>query len=311
MNINEIVIRLEKLGIEHDVCLQSCIEDNVDFVPASLKKMIPNGMYFIQNVTRTAFTEPTQSVILVNEFFESRCHLIQTSNPQLTHYKLVQAYHKPNPPGIHPTAIISQKAILGSNVSIGPYCIVGECVLEENVCLKNHVVIEDNVIIRKNTFIDSHSVIGASGLAWIWDTDGSRVIQPQLGGVIIEEDCVLATDITVVRGSLSEDTTIGKGTVIAHGTKIGHGAQIGSDVHMANSVSLAGNAIIGNSSFLGSGSIISSNITIPDHTIVGSGAMVNRNYEREYLTLGGLPAVIIRENNFESKPNGAPQPFKK
>jgi len=173
------------------------------------------------------------------------------------------------------------------------------------------VVIEDNVILKKNSFIDSNSVIGAAGLAWIWDSNGNRIIQPQLGGVIIGEDCILATDVTIVRGSLSENTNIGTGTVIAHGTKIGHGSIINDHVHIANNVSIAGNANVGERCFLGSACVISSNITIADNCIVGAGAVVAKNVTENYVTLAGVPAKIIKRSNYEDKPKGAPKPFKK
>ncbi|HNF72393.1 MAG TPA: DapH/DapD/GlmU-related protein, partial [Chitinophagaceae bacterium] len=201
-------------------------------------------------------------------------------------------------------------AEIHSSVSIGPYCVLGRCTLSEGVELKSHVVIEDRVHIGARTRIDAHSAIGVPGMAWIWSQEGERIMQPQLGGVVIEEDCLLASDISVVCGSLSENTRIGKGTVIAHGSKIGHGAQIEEYVHMANNVSLAGNAVIGHHSFLGSASVISSNITLPAHSIVGAGAVVNKNFTESYLTLAGVPAQIIRKNNYEEKPRGVPKPFK-
>ncbi|HMT27869.1 MAG TPA: DapH/DapD/GlmU-related protein, partial [Bacteroidia bacterium] len=152
--------------------------------------------------------------------------------------------------------------------------------------------------------------IGARGMAWIWDEDGERVMQPQTGGVIIEEDCILGTGIAIVRGSLSENTIIGKGTVMAHGTKIGHGCVVGQHVHFANNVSLAGNAILGDRVFLGSGCVVSSNVKIGEGCIVGAGAVVHKSIEENYCTVAGVPATIIKRNNFESKPKGAPRPFR-
>jgi len=310
MRIDEIINRLTTLRIDHEVILNDRLDTDIDFVPASLKRLIRNGLYFIQSLENFHAELPADSVIITNEMAAGTSHIIRVNNPQLTHYKLLQTYNSMATKGIHPTAIISDDALLGNNVSIGPFCVIGKCKIGDDVCLKNHVVIEDNVTIGAGTFIDSNSVIGAGGLAWIWDDDGSRIMQPQLGGVIIEKDCLLATDVTVVRGSLSENTWIGEGTVIAHGTKIGHGSQIGANVHMANNVSLAGNAVIGASSFLGSACVISSNISLPPNTIVGASAMVNKNFEDEFLTLAGVPAIVIRKNNFNDKPKGVPKPFK-
>lgn len=311
MVLSNILEILKNNNIEFVLISNHSISNDLSFRPASLKNIIDNGIYFIQ-IEKTNFnTDIKDSIIITNQILKSGNHEIIVDNPQLVHYKLTQCFVGVKAVGIHPTAIISEKAIIGKDVSIGPFSVIGNCVIGDRVCIKNHVVIEDNVTINNDCFIDSNSVIGAGGLAWIWDADGTRIMQPQLGGVVIEENCLIATDVTIVRGSLSENTRIGSCTVIAHGTKIGHGSQIGTNIHMANNVSLAGNAIIGDFSFLGSGSVVSSNIKIPHHTIVGAGALVNKNFEEEYITIAGVPACIIKRENFKDKPNGAPKPFKK
>ena len=46
---------------------------------------------------------------------------------------------------IHPTALVSEKAVLGQNVTIGAYCVIGDKVtLGDNVTLHSHVVIDGN-----------------------------------------------------------------------------------------------------------------------------------------------------------------------
>lgn len=285
--------------------------DSIEVTPASIKHIVSNGLYYMVGNTLGNDFEIKNSVIITDSAFESNNTLIILDNPQLVHYRICNLFIKSKTPDIHPTAIIDPEAVIGNSVSIGPYCVIEKCIIEDHVTLESHVVIKENTHLKKHVFIDSHSCIGASGLAWIWDENGERVRQPQLGGVIVEEHCHLATDITVVRGSLSESTTIGKSTVIAHGTKIGHGAMIGEYVHMANNVSLAGNAKIGDRSFLGSAAIISSNIRVPQNTIVGAGAMVNKNFVDSYCTLAGIPAKIIKTENYKEKPKGAPKPFSK
>lgn len=281
----------------------------ISFKPASLRNIISNGIYYV--VSGEFNIGFDKSVILANSSFETdNSAIIVVDNPQLVHYKLCHMFVNKPPLTLHETAIIHKDAQLSKNITIGPYSVIGNCVIEDGCVLGSHVEIKDNVVIKKNTQIDSSSVIGAEGMAWIWDEKGNRVMQPQLGGVIIEENCKLGTDITVVRGSLSENTVIGAGTVIAHGTKIGHGSQIMENVHMANNVSIAGNAIIGSRSFLGSGCVVSSNISIPEKTIIGAGAVVTKNFKEQYLTLGGVPASILRRENYNTKPKGAPKPFK-
>ena len=50
----------------------------------------------------------------------------------------------------HHTSIISEKAVLGSNVTIGPYCIINENVkIGNNVNLKAHIYIDGNTTIGR------------------------------------------------------------------------------------------------------------------------------------------------------------------
>ena len=278
---------------------------------ASIKNTIEGGIYFFEDVSIVKKFNIKNSIIFCSEPFETENNLIIVENPQLSHYKVNAAINTVKLVGISASSKIDDEAKIGNDVFIGENCVIGKCIIKDNVVIKHNVVVEDNVIINKNAFIDSNSVIGAAGLAWIWDANGNRIIQSQLGGVIIGEDCILATDVTIVRGSLSENTTIGKGTVIAHGTKIGHGAIIKDHVHMANNVSLAGNAVIGERTFLGSACVVSSNIKVADNCIIGAGAVVNKTVEESFVTLAGVPAKVIKRANYEDKPNGVPKPFKK
>jgi UDP-3-O-[3-hydroxymyristoyl] glucosamine N-acyltransferase len=287
--------------------------ETIVFKPASIHNKILHGIYFFTGDQNLDLTGISQSIVFASHEPESESGniIIIVSNPQLTHYKLAQIGEIKPQPGIHPTAIIDHEAVISPLAHIGPYCVIGKCTIEDNAVLMNTITVNDNCIIRKNTVIESHTVIGARGMAWIWDDQGERVMQAQSGGVIIEEECMLGTGITIVRGSLSENTIIGKGTVMAHGTRIGHGCLIGNHTHFANNVSLAGNVRTGERVFLGSGSVLSSNVFIGEGCIVGAGAVVHKSMPEPYCTIAGVPAIIIKRNNFESKPKGAPKPYQK
>lgn len=311
MHIKDIIKFLNTKSIPFQWVEASNKDADFSYRPASLKKAIPHGIYFLQDPPEGFETHLKDAVLLCPRPMGSGNHELIVSNPQLVHYLLMSMFVEKPTAQIHPTAVISEQAVIGKNVSIGPYAVIGKCIIGDDCILQKHVVIEDGVTIGNDCFIDSSTVIGAAGLAWIWDESGNRIMQPQMGGVVIEDHCMLGTDITIVRGSVSEDTIIGAGTIISHGSKIGHGCYIGKQVHFANNVSLAGNVRIGDNAFLGSACVISSNISVPEHSIVGAAALVNKNFEETYVTLAGVPAVIIKRNNFESKPKGAPQPFKK
>ena len=62
---------------------------------------------------------------------------------------------------IHATAIINPNATMGKDISIGPYCIVGQDVhLGDGVRLHSHVVIDGRTTIGTETEIYPFSSIG-------------------------------------------------------------------------------------------------------------------------------------------------------
>jgi len=304
---------LEQEHITYNVIRNVTKNADGTFTLCSTRNPKEKGLFYITGDPDKEINTIFNSIILVSRepLVTSENTIIIVEDPQLTHYKLALSRTVKPEPFIHPSAIIDPEAVISLSAHIGPYCIIGKCIIGDNVALLGTITVNDGTEIRKNTVIESHTVIGARGMAWIWDENGNRVMQPQHGGVLIEEDCIIGTGIAIVRGSLSENTIIGKGTVMAHGTKIGHGCKSGQFTHFANNVSLAGNANIGDRVFLGSGCVISSNVSIGEGCIVGAGAVVHKSIPDTYCTIAGVPAVIIKRNNFESKPKGAPKPFLK
>ena len=62
---------------------------------------------------------------------------------------------------IHKTALISNKAIIGNNVSIGPYCIIeDDVIIGDNTKIDAHSIIKQYSTIGQNSHIFSHCVIG-------------------------------------------------------------------------------------------------------------------------------------------------------
>lgn len=312
--LNDLLKQLETMGIPYSVVPASNDHQQArQYRFASTKNKIEGGIYFLAGEYITQGESIRESIILcekTDSVVPSNTYIL-VENPQLAHYKLASISNGPVLKGIHPTAIVDPRARVHESAYIGPFCIIGDCEIGAKVALLSAVTVNDNTVIMQNVIIEGNSVIGARGMAWIWDENGNRIMQPQLGGVVIEEDCIIGTDITIVRGSMTENTIIGKGTVIAHGSKIGHGCRVGAAVHFANNVSLAGNVVLHSRVFLGSGCVISSNVEIADGCIVGAGSVVNKSVTEKYVTIVGVPGKVIKNNNFENKPRGAPQPFKK
>lgn len=218
---------------------------------------------------------------------------ITLDNPQFAFYSLMDAAVRRDPEaGIHPTAIVDGGASVSTSASIGPYCIIESGVTIGGGCrLDSHVVVKRGSRLGERVVIEPHSTIGATGVAWAWNGEGTRrVMQPQTGGVEVGDDVFIGSDVSIVRGSVNEDTLIGEFTAIAHGSKIGHGSRLGAHCHLANNVSLAGNVDIGKRVFFGSGATVRPRTCIADGVVVGAGAVVVKDIATAGVVVGGVPA---------------------
>lgn len=267
----------------------------------SLLHKEPLGLYYYTGTDPSIFQELSHSVVICREAsvqnLRTNSAMIVELDPQEAFYRLCASlFHSALPPGIHPTAIIDPEAVIGVDVHIGPYTVVGRSTIGMGSIIHGHVVVMDGCRIGERVTIESHSCIGATGAVWMWSEQGERLILPQLGGVEIGNDVFLSAGVAIVRGLLNEDTRIGARTMIAPGSKIGHSVTIEPDCHLANNVSLAGSAYIGTGSFLGSGSSVRSHARLAPDTVVGSGAAVVKNVEQPGTTVAGVPAKELQAN---------------
>lgn len=273
---------------------------------ASLKNIEINSLYFFSGEVLPENVK--QSIIFVSDKIkESHLDntLIVVLNPQLEFYKLMSHYYPKKNYGISKTAILSLQSEISDFVEIGDFCKIGNAQIGKNSQLGNNVIVHDNVSIGCNVIISDNTVIGAQGVAWIWDTlTGERIIQPQIGGVDIQDRVFIGSNVTVVRGSVNENTMIGRDSLVSHGTQIGHGVQISHSTHIANNCTLAGNVVIGYESFIGAGVTISSQLKVAPKTTIGAGSTISKNIEIEGATYISMPARAIPR---QDKLNGVPK----
>ncbi|WP_324721938.1 hypothetical protein [Salinimicrobium sp. HB62] len=265
-----------------------------------------NGFYFV--IGNNLNSKIKKSLILSSTNFEiskDNAMLVINENPQVVYYMITDYYFGEKSTGeVCKTAVIHKNAIIGKNVQIDSYAVLGNCVIGNNTIIKSHSVITDNSCIGQNVIIEPHCTVGATGTAWAMGGDGVKIKQPQLGGVIVKDNCFLGANSTIVRGSLNEKTTIGENTIIAPGARIGHGTQIGKSVHFANNVVTGGNSKINDFCFVGSSVTFRPKVEVHPFTVVGAGAVVVKNTSKENSLLIGVPAKeTTSKNNLTGVPS--------
>lgn len=198
---------------------------------------------------------------------------------------------------IHASAVISPKAQLGSDVTVGPF-----------------TVIEDNVIIGDGCQIGSSVQLGSGARL------GSRV-RVFHGAVIgtIPQDLKFAGEETTAEigdnSTVREYATINRGTTDTLTTKVGtncllmayshvaHDCKIGDNCILANSVNLAGHIEIDDNAILGGVLPVHQFVKIGTHAMIGGGFRVQQDIV-PYAMAGGYPLKIIGLNSIGLKRRG-------
>ena len=154
---------------------------------------------------------------------------------------------------IHATAIVDPKAQLGTNVKIGPYCVIGPKVkLGDDSELMSHVVIDGNTTIGPRAKIFPFASLGQQPQDLKYHGEDSRL---EIGA-----DAMIREYVTMNTG------TEGGGML----TKVGDKCVALSSVHIGH------DCIIGNGVILSSAALLAGHCRVDDHVIFGGGAAVHQ-----------------------------------
>ena len=212
--------------------------------------------------------------------------LILCASPYKAYALIAQKFH-PRPQGyseIGAGACIDPSARLGANVQISPGAIIGA---RAEIGAGSHIganaVIGENVMIGQNAWIGplvsvSHALIGdrvtlhagvrigQDGFGFAPDPAGFVKV-PQLGRVIIQDDCEIGANTTIDRGA-GPDTVIGEGSWIDNLVQVAHNVSIGRRCIIAAQTGISGSTEIGDFVMIGG------QAGITGHLKIGSGAQI-------------------------------------
>jgi len=209
---------------------------------------------------------------------ETRLPRIVAEHPYLYFARVSRLFNPlvQQPPGVHPSAVVSTKAALGKGVSIGAGCVVGDDVtIGDDSCLYPRVVIYRGCSLGKRVIVHSGAVIGADGFG-IADDAGRWVKIPQIGSVRIGDDVEIGANTTIDRGAL-DDTVIEEGVKLDNQIQIGHNTRIGAHTAIAGCVGIAGSADIGSHCTFGGAAMILGHLRIVDHVNISAGTFISRS----------------------------------
>lgn len=182
---------------------------------------------------------------------------------------------------IHPTAIVDEKAVLGSGTEVGAYSIIGpQVVLGENCWVGNHVNLTGNTDIGKNTKIYHFASIG--------EVPQDKKYQGEDTRLVIGENNTIREYCTFNPGTIQGNrvTTIGDHNWIMAYVHIGHDCILGNNTVLANGVTLAGHVKIKDWAILGGLCPVHQFCIIGEHAMVGGASGVAQDIPPYVLAAG-------------------------
>ena len=292
---------------------------------APLQTAGPNEVSFLDNRRYASALDKTLAgAVIVHPDMAARVPTatvaIVTTDPYAGWARVAALFHPAPPvsPGIHPSAIVAEDALVDPSAEVGPLsvieagaeigsgCRIGACavigsgvVVGRDCRIGSHVSLS-YALLGARVYVYPGARIGQEGFGFAAVKDGFLSI-PQLGRVILGDDVEVGANTTIDRGS-SRDTVIGAGSRLDNLVQIGHNvilgrccvivAQVGISgstvledfVRVGGQAAMAGHLRIGQGAEIGAQAGVISDMA-PGASVLGSPAQPKQDFFRQIATL--------------------------
>ena len=201
---------------------------------------------------------------------------------------------------VDPTASIGAFTSIGARsrveagATVGPGCVIGEdCVVGAGSELVARVTLVTRVRLGRRVRIHPGAVLGADGFGLAMDrpegADPHWIKVPQLGGVVLGDDCEVGANTCIDRGAI-EDTTLGNDVRLDNLIQVAHNVVVGDHTAMAGCTAVAGSTRIGRYCMIGGAVGIAGHLEICDRVVVTAMSLVSGSIRKpgEYSSGTGL-----------------------
>jgi len=197
--------------------------------------------------------------------------------------------------------IISSKAQIGENVSIGPYCIIEDDVtIGDNTKINSHTIIKKYTTIGNNCSIFSHCVIG--------EIPQDKKYNQEKSNLVIGDNTIIREFCTLNRGTTATGTTkIGDNCLLMAYVHVAHDCNVKNDIILANGVQLGGHVIIDDYAIIGGLTPVHQFCKIGKHSFIGGGLRVVQDVppfiiaNGEPIKFSGINVLGLRRRTFNAQ----------
>ncbi len=295
-------------GLEGDDCLITGIN--------ALGEAGGEEVSFLSNPRYAKMVDTTKAAAIIMGDKSDSCgkRVIRVKDAYYAALMTVKYFHPEEEkyyPGIHPSAVIAEGAIIGKDPCIEACAVIGDksvigdrvrigansvieknCRIGDDVIIHSGAVVRHNVIIGNRVIIHPGAVIGSEGFGFA-PVEGKFVKIPQVGTVIIEDDADIGSNTCIDRAFLGA-TRIGKGVKLDNLIQVAHNVEIGAHTVIAAQTGISGSTTIGQGVMMGGQVGIVGHIHIGDGVRVGAQSGISKDVPPG-VTMFGYPAKPIME----------------
>lgn len=194
---------------------------------------------------------------------------------------------------VGPHASIGARSRIGAGARIGAGCAIGEdCEVGEDSELVARVTLVARVRLGKRVLVHPGAVLGADGFGIAMD-HGRWIKVPQLGGVVVGDDCEIGANTCIDRGALG-DTVLEEDVRLDNQIQVGHNVRIGAHTAMAGCSAVAGSASIGRHCLVGGGAGILGHLDVCDRVVITAMSLVTHSIREPGEYSSGTPLMDNR-----------------
>jgi len=202
---------------------------------------------------------------------------------------------------IHEQAIIEDGAVIGNNVTIGPWTYISK-----------NVVIGDDCHISANVVINGPTRIGKGNRIFQFASIGEDCQDLKYAGelteLIIGDNNVFRESCTIHRGTIQDNslTQIGNNNLFMAYTHVAHDCMVGNNCILANNASIAGHVHVGDYAILGGMTGVHQFCHIGAHSFIGATSLILKDVPPYVMASGnsakpfGLNAEGLKRRGFKS-----------
>ncbi len=183
---------------------------------------------------------------------------------------------------IHPTAIISDGAQLGADVTVGPYAIIeSDTTIGAGTEIRAHACVKRFTTLGRDNVIYEGAIIGGEPQDLSFTGGESHVH--------IGDRCAIREGVTIHRGTHpGSATVIGSDCYLMAYAHVAHNCQLGDRVILANNVALAGHLEISDRVFISGGVVVHQFCRLGRLAMIGGNAKIVQDC-LPFVTTDGVP----------------------